>query len=242
MANWKILLRQNLNTMAMIKFNNVTKIYHPDTIVLRDISFEVEKGEFVSIVGKSGSGKTTLTRLILGLEEPSEGEVFFEETNLNSISSSKIQDLRRKIGVIYQDYKLLPTKTVYENVSYIMAVEGKPDKEIQVEVPKVLDVIGLTGKEDNFPSELSGGEQQRLAIARALVNHPDIIIADEPTGNLDPYNTYEVISLLQKINQTGKTIILATHDREVINKLAKRVITLEQGRIVRDEQAGRFII
>lgn len=226
----------------MIKFNNVTKIYHPDTIVLRDISFEVEKGEFVSIVGKSGSGKTTLTRLILGLEEPSEGEVFFEETNLNSISSSKIQDLRRKIGVIYQDYKLLPTKTVYENVSYIMAVEGKPDKEIQVEVPKVLDVIGLTGKEDNFPSELSGGEQQRLAIARALVNHPDIIIADEPTGNLDPYNTYEVISLLQKINQTGKTIILATHDREVINKLAKRVITLEQGRIVRDEQAGRFII
>lgn len=242
MVNWKILLRQNLNTMAMIKFNNVTKIYHPDTIVLRDISFEVEKGEFVSIVGKSGSGKTTLTRLILGLEEPSEGEVFFEETNLNSISSSKIQDLRRKIGVIYQDYKLLPTKTVYENVSYIMAVEGKPDKEIQVEVPKVLDVIGLTGKEDNFPSELSGGEQQRLAIARALVNHPDIIIADEPTGNLDPYNTYEVISLLQKINQTGKTIILATHDREVINKLAKRVITLEQGRIVRDEQAGRFII
>ena len=228
--------------MAMIKFNNVTKIYHPDTIVLRDISFEVERGEFVSIVGKSGSGKTTLTRLILGLEEPSEGEVFFEETNLNSISSSKIQDLRRKIGVIYQDYKLLPTKTVYENVSYIMAVEGKPDKEIHVEVPKVLDVIGLTGKEDNFPSELSGGEQQRLAIARALVNHPDIIIADEPTGNLDPYNTYEVISLLQKINQTGKTIILATHDREVINKLAKRVITLEEGRIVRDEQAGRFII
>jgi cell division transport system ATP-binding protein len=228
--------------MAMIKFNNVTKIYHPDTIVLREISFEVEKGEFVSIVGKSGSGKTTLTRLILGLEEPSEGEVFFEETNLNSISCSKIQDLRRKIGVIYQDYKLLPTKTVYENVAYIMAVEGKPDKEIHVEVPKVLDVIGLTGKEDNFPSELSGGEQQRLAIARALVNHPDIIIADEPTGNLDPYNTYEVISLLQKINQTGKTIILATHDREVINKLAKRVITLEEGRIVRDEQAGRFII
>jgi cell division transport system ATP-binding protein len=228
--------------MAMIKFNNVTKIYQPDTIVLRDISFEVQRGEFVSIVGKSGSGKTTLARLILGLEEPSEGEVFFEETNLNSISSNKIQDLRRKIGVIYQDYKLLPTKTVYENVSYIMAVEGKSDKEIHVEVPKVLEVIGLTCKEGNFPSELSGGEQQRLAIARALVNHPDIIIADEPTGNLDPYNTYEVISLLQKINQTGKTIILATHDREVINKLGKRVITLEEGRIVRDEQVGRFII
>jgi cell division transport system ATP-binding protein len=154
----------------------------------------------------------------------------------------QLQKLRRKIGVIYQDYKLLPTKTVYENVSYIMAVEGKNDKEIKCEVPKILDIIGLTGKEDSFPSELSGGEQQRLAIARALVNHPDLIIADEPTGNLDPYNTYEVISLLQKINQAGKTIILATHDREVINKLGKRVITVEKGRILRDEEAGRFII
>jgi len=226
----------------MIKFNNVTKVYQQDTLVLQDISFEIKKGEFVSIVGKSGSGKTTLTRLILGLEEPTTGDVFFGDIDLKNVDSSHLQALRRKIGVIYQDYKLLPNKTVYENVAYIMAVEGKDDEEISVEVPKVLDIIGLNTKENNFPSELSGGEQQRLAVARALVNHPDVIIADEPTGNLDPYNTYEVISLLQKINQAGKTIILATHDREVINKLGKRVITLENGRIIRDEEAGRFII
>jgi len=183
-----------------------------------------------------------LTRLILGLEEPTGGQIFFEDINLCDVNSHKMQELRRRIGVVYQDYKLLPTKTVYENVAYIMAVEGKPDSQIKSEVPKVLDIIGLTGKENNFPSELSGGEQQRLAIARALVNHPDIIIADEPTGNLDPYNTYEVISLLQKINAAGRTIILATHDREVINRLGKRVITLEAGIIVRDEEAGRFII
>lgn len=227
--------------MAMIKFDNVTKIYR-DSTVLQDISFEIKKGEFVSVVGKSGSGKTTLTRLILGLEEPTGGQIFFEDINLCDVNSHKMQELRRRIGVVYQDYKLLPTKTVYENVAYIMAVEGKPDSQIKSEVPKVLDIIGLTGKENNFPSELSGGEQQRLAIARALVNHPDIIIADEPTGNLDPYNTYEVISLLQKINAAGRTIILATHDREVINRLGKRVITLEAGIIVRDEEAGRFII
>ncbi len=226
----------------MIKFNNVTKIYPPKSIVLQDISFEIKKGEFVSVVGKSGSGKTSLTRLILGLEEPTTGEVFFEDTNMSNIDSLQLQKMRRKIGVVYQDYKLLPTKTVWENVAYVMAVEGKKDSEINSEVPKILNIIGLEGKELNFPSELSGGEQQRLAIARALVNHPDLIIADEPCANLDPYNTYEVISLLQKINQAGKTIILATHDKETINKLGKRVITIEKGRVVRDEEAGRFII
>ena len=226
----------------MIKFNNVTKIYQDDTVVLKDVSFEIKEGEFVSIVGKSGAGKTTLVRLILGLETPTSGEVFFENLNLSYIDPSKIQEIRRKIGGIYQDYKLLPTKTVYENVAYIMQVEGKDNKEIDEEVPKVLEVIGLKDKINNFPNQLSGGEQQRLAIARALVNHPDIIIADEPTGNLDPYNTYEVVSLLQKINQAGKTVILATHDREIINKLGRRVITLENGRILRDETEGRFII
>ncbi len=226
----------------MIKFKNVEKIYPPDTLVLQDVSFDVKKGEFVSIVGKSGSGKTTLIHLILGLEKPSSGEVFFESTNLSEADSLKIQEIRRKIGVIHQDYKLLPKKTVYENVAYIMQVEGKDNEEIEREVPKVLEVIGLENKVNNFPHQLSGGEQQRLAIARALVNQPDIIIADEPTGNLDPYNTYEVIALLRKINQAGKTIILATHDREVINKLGKRVITLEQGKILRDEAEGKFII
>jgi cell division transport system ATP-binding protein len=226
----------------MIKFNNVTKIYTPEDVVLQNISFEIQEGEFVSIVGKSGAGKTTLVHLILGLETPTSGEIFFKGLNLNDADPSKIQEIRRKIGGIYQDYKLLPKKTVYENVAYIMQVEGRENKEIESEVPKVLQVIGLKDKINSFPDQLSGGEQQRLAIARALVNHPDIIIADEPTGNLDPYNSYEVISLLQKINAAGKTVILATHDREVINKLGKRVITLENGKIIRDEAEGRFII
>ncbi|MCX6718501.1 MAG: cell division ATP-binding protein FtsE [Candidatus Staskawiczbacteria bacterium] len=226
----------------MIKFNNVTKIYSQSTVVLQDISFEIKEGEFVSVVGKSGVGKTTLTRLILGLEAPTSGEIYFKGENLNTADPAKIQEIRRKIGCIYQDYKLLPKKTVYENVAYIMQVEGKENEEIDREVPKVLEIIGLGGKINNFPDQLSGGEKQRLAIARALVNNPEIIIADEPTGNLDPYNTYEVISLLQKINKAGKTIILATHDREIINKLGKRVVTLENGKIIRDEQAGKFII
>lgn len=226
----------------MIKFEKVTKIYPDKTVVLRDVSFEIKEGEFVSIVGKSGAGKTTLVRLILGLETPTSGEVFFDGLNITEASSSQMQEIRRKIGGIYQDYKLLPNRTVYENVSYIMQVEGKDNEVISTEVPRVLEIIGLKDKLNNFPSELSGGEQQRLAIARALVNHPEIIIADEPTGNLDPYNTYEVVSLLQKINQAGKTVVLATHDREVINKLGKRVITIENGKIVRDESQGRFII
>ena len=226
----------------MIKFDKVTKIYQEGTVVLQDVSFEIKEGEFVSIVGKSGAGKTTLARLILGLEEPNAGEVYFKGINIKNADSLKIQEIRRKIGGIYQDYKLLPTKTVYENVSYIMAVEGKDNDEIDTEVPKILEIIGLKDKVNNFPSELSGGEQQRLAIARALVNHPDVIIADEPTGNLDPYNAYEVISLLQKINQAGKTVILATHDRDIVNKLKKRVITIENGRVIRDEQEGRYII
>jgi cell division transport system ATP-binding protein len=226
----------------MIKFDKVTKIYDPNTAVLQDISFEIKKGEFVSIVGKSGAGKTTLTRLILGLEEPSSGQVFFKDKNLSIATSYEIQAVRRSIGCIYQDYKLLPAKTVYENVAYIMEVEGMGKNEIKKETEKVLELIGLSEKLDSFPKELSGGEQQRLAVARALVNHPEVIIADEPTGNLDPYNTYEVVYLLEKINKTGATVILLTHDREIINKLCKRVITLVNGKIIRDEKEGKFII
>ena len=227
----------------MIKFDKVTEIYTSDNNgVLYDVSFEIKEGEFVSVVGKSGAGKTTLVKLILGLEEPTSGDVYFKGKKVNNSDASQIQEIRRQIGVIHQDYKLLPNKTVYENVAYIMEVEGKPNEEIETEVQKILETIGLKDKTNNFPSELSGGEQQRLAVARALINHPDIIIADEPTGNLDPYNTYEVISLLTKMNQAGKTIILATHDQEVINKLQKRVITLEEGKLIRDEESGRFII
>jgi len=227
---------------SMIRFKNVTKIYAPDAAILQDVSFEIKEGEFVSIIGKSGAGKTTLTRLILGLEEPTRGDVYFKDKNIRTADLSEIQKIRRSIGCIYQDYKLLPGKTVYENVAYIMEVEGRGYGEIKKEVPKVLELIGLKDKMDNFPNELSGGEQQRLAVARALVNHPKLIIADEPTGNLDPYNTYEVIYLLEKINKTGATVILLTHNREIINKLGKRVITLVGGKIIRDEAEGRFII
>jgi len=226
----------------MIKFQNVTKIYEPDVVVLEDVSFEITEGEFVSIVGKSGAGKTTLIRMILGLESPTSGNIFFGGKNINEISGHELQKIRRRIGGVYQDYKLLPGKTVFENVAYIMQIEGKANEQIIKDVPMVLDAIGLLEKIHNFPNELSGGEQQRLAIARALVNYPDVIIADEPTGNLDPYNTYEVVSLLEKIHKSGKTVILSTHDREIINKLGKRVITIEQGRIIRDDQKGRFII
>ncbi len=228
--------------MIMIKFENVTKIYPPNISVLQDISFEIKEGEFVSIVGKSGAGKTTLNKLILGLEKPTYGNVFFEEKNINDLDSTEIQLIRRKIGVVYQDYKLLSSRTVYENVAYIMAVEGKENEEIISSVPKVLEAIGLQEKMNNFPKELSGGEQQRLAVARALVNNPDVIIADEPTGNLDPYNAYEVISLLEKINKTGKTVVLSTHDRDIINKLGKRVIIIENGKMMSDEAKGKFII
>ena len=226
----------------MIKFDNVTKVYPPNTVVLQDINFEIKEGEFVSIVGKSGAGKTTLIKLILGLEEPTQGSVLFAGEDISKIDSSSLQHIRRRIGGIYQDYKLLPAKTVYENVAYVMEVEGRENEEIEREVPRVLEIIGLKDKTESFPEELSGGEQQRLAVARALVNYPDVIIADEPTGNLDPYNTYEVISLLEKINRAGKTVLLSTHDREIINKLGKRVITIENGKIIRDEEKGRFII
>jgi cell division transport system ATP-binding protein len=226
----------------VIKFQNVTKIYPPDTVVLQDVSFEVKEGEFVSIAGKSGAGKTTLIRLISGQEQPTKGEVYFQNINIHKAAPSQLQEIRRKIGGIYQDYKLLATKTAYENIAYILAVEGKKNEEISSEVQKLLKIIGLRERANKFPRELSSGEQQRLAIARALVNHPDLILADEPTGNLDPYNTYEVISLLEKINKAGTTVILATHNREIINRLGKRVLTLENGRIIRDEKKGRFII
>lgn len=226
----------------MIKFQNVTKIYPPHVIILDNVSFEIKEGEFVSIVGKSGAGKTTLIRLLLGLEEPTSGEIFVDNININKINSTKLQKVRRRIGVAYQDYRLLPTKTVYENIAYIMAVRGRDDREIAKEVSRVLEITGLADKINNFSDELSGGEQQRLAIARAIVSQPDIVVADEPTGNLDPYNTYEIISLLKKVNEKGKTVLLATHDKEIINQLKKRVITLQDGKIVRDEAQGKFVL
>lgn len=226
----------------MIKFQNVTKTYSPKNTVLENISFEIKEGEFVSIVGKSGAGKTTLIRLLLGLEKPTSGEILFNDKNIHKIKPDQLQKLRRKIGVIYQDYKLLAIKTVYENIAYVMAVRGRDDQEIKKEVSRILEITGLSEKANSFPNELSGGEQQRLAVARATVTQPGVVIADEPTGNLDPYNTYEVIDLLKKFNEMGKTVILASHDKEIINKLGKRVITLEDGKIIRDDKEGKFIL
>ncbi|MHA1483552.1 MAG: cell division ATP-binding protein FtsE [Candidatus Heimdallarchaeaceae archaeon] len=226
----------------MIIFKNISKIYPPSSAALRDISFGVEKGEFISIVGKSGAGKTTLVKLLLREEEPSQGEIYFNDFNILDIRQVDLPSYRQKIGVIFQDYRLLNNKTVYENVAYAMEVMGGTDYEIQRDVPQLLRIVGLEDKDYNFPREISGGEKQRTAIARALAVRPDLIVADEPTGNLDPYHSKEIIDLLEKINEMGTTVILATHDKEVINSLRRRVITLKEGELVRDEQKGRFIL
>jgi len=226
----------------MVRFQNISKIYPPDTIALSNISFEVQPEEFVSIVGKSGAGKTTLLKLLLAEEKPDQGRIFFDNQDVQKIESREIPELRRKIGAVFQDYKLLPSKTVYENVAYAMEVVGASDSEIKRDVAEVLDIVGLTSKFSNFPAQLSGGEKQRVAIARALIHRPEVILADEPTGNLDPYHTLDIIRLLLKINEMGTTVILATHNKDVINSLGKRVITLQEGKIIRDEKEGRFVL
>ncbi len=218
----------------MIYFDNVTKVYPGDDLALQDISLSVESGEFVSIVGHSGAGKTTLVRLILAEVAPTSGQVFFESQDVQEMRSSDVSALRRRIGTVFQDFKLLHKKTAYENIAFAMEVAGKSDEEIASDVPHVLDLVNLVDKADRFPKELSGGERQRLAIARAIVNQPDIIIADEPTGNLDPEATYEIIQILQKINELGTTVILTTHSQGVVDSLQKRVIRLEEGRIIKD--------
>lgn len=226
----------------IVSFEKVSKFYPPNTVALKNITFSIEEGEFVSLAGKSGAGKTTLLKLILGEEKPSEGKVFFDGIDVSKLKPSQLPFLRRKIGIVFQDYKLLETKTVFENVAFAMEVIGASDEEIENDVPKVLEIVGLVGLEDKFPPELSGGEKQRVSIARALVHRPQLICADEPTGNLDPYHTRDIIELLLKINELGTAIILATHDKDIINSLRKRVITLDKGEIIRDEEKGRFIL
>ena len=231
----------------MIKFQNVSKIYpgheeSPAIVALENISFEVKPKEFVSIVGRSGAGKTTLLRLLLAEEKPTQGEIFFEDQNVNNLKPNQLPQLRRKIGAVFQDYKLLASKTTYENIAYIMEVTGATDQEISKDIPQILEIVGLTERANNFPAELSGGEKQRAAIARAITHRPEVILADEPTGNLDPYHTLDIIRLLLKIQEMGTTLILATHNKEIINRLGKRVITVEKGRIIRDEERGRFIL
>jgi len=228
--------------ISMILFENVSKIYD-STPALEDINFGIEKGEFVSIVGQSGAGKSTLLRLVFAEEKPSKGNVFVKGENISKIKNNKLPVLRRHVGVIFQDFKLLENRTVFENVAFTMEVVGKSSTEIKEDVPQVLDIVGLSSKAKNYTNELSGGEKQRVSIARALVHRPDIIIADEPTGNLDFINTWDVIQLLMKINQYGTTIILATHDREIVNLINKRVLTIDKGRITRDQtDKGKYLI
>lgn len=226
----------------MIFFDNVSKIYNHHTVALKNITLKIHPREFVSIVGASGAGKTTLLKLLIREEDPTEGEIFLDDFEITKIKKRDIHYIRRRIGMIFQDYKLLPTKTAYENVAFAMEAAGRTDKEIEEDVPQALRVVGLWGKAENFPHELSGGEKQRVAIARALVNKPDVILADEPTGNLDPINTWEIINLLKKINELGTTVILASHDREIINLLDKRVIVLDKGYVVSDQEKGKYLL
>jgi cell division transport system ATP-binding protein len=226
----------------MISYKSVTKIYPPQTVAVKDVSFDVGAGEFVSLIGKSGAGKTTLLRMLLGEEYPTQGQVLFEDQDVHAISAAHLPELRRNIGVVFQEYRLLDAKTVRENVAYVLEVMGIADETIARDVAEVLDLVNLREKIHQFPSQLSGGEQQRVAIARAFIHRPQVIVADEPTGNLDPYHTRDIIRLLLRINELGTTVLLATHNKDAINRLGKRVITLDKGKLVRDEKQGRFVI
>ena len=225
----------------MIEFKKISKFYG-ECEALKDITFTVRPREFVCVVGRSGAGKTTLLKLLLKEEEPSEGEIIVDDREISRLKKRDIPIYRRKIGSIFQDFKLLPNKTAYENIAFAMEAAGRRDEEIAVDVPQILNLVELTDKADNFPYQLSGGEKQRVAIGRALVHKPDILMADEPTGNLDPLHTWDIIRLLCRINELGTTVILATHDREIINALGKRVVSLDRGRLIRDEENGRYIV
>ncbi len=226
----------------MIFFDRVSKVYPDESVALEDVSFTIEPNEFVSIVGPSGAGKTTLLKLFLAEEKPTDGAIYFDDTNVHNLDKKAINEFRRRVGMVFQDFRLLPNKTVYENIAFTMEVAGRTDEEIESDVPHVLELVDLASKVWNFPKELSGGEKQRVAIARALVNEPDVIIADEPTGNLDPVNTYDVVQILKKINDLGTTVILTTHNKGIIDSLGKRVIAMERGRVVRDDKSGKYFV
>ncbi len=224
----------------MIKLENVTKSYSIEAAALRDASFDVAKAEFVFLVGPSGSGKSTLLRLMNRQEKPEKGSVWVAGRDINEMPDSKVPLLRRNIGNIFQDYKLLPNKTVFENIAFALEVIGRPKHVIRQQVPQVIDLVGLAGKQERFPHQLSGGEQQRVSIARAFVNRPLILLADEPTGNLDPATGEGIMRLLDRINKTGTTVVMATHDQRIVNMMRKRVIQLDRGIIVRDQARGVY--
>lgn len=226
--------------LHMIELQHVSK-YYGDTKVLEDVNLTVQAGEFVSLVGQSGVGKSTLIKLITREEMPSGGRIYIAGRDISELSRSELPLYRRKIGIIFQDFRLLSQKTVYENIAYALEVCGTPSAEIKKRVPKILELVGLQDRIKNYPQELSGGEQQRVAIARALIHSPKILIADEPTGNLDPVNMWEIIDLLYRINQLGTIILLATHNKSVVDRLRRRVVELRHGHVWRDEERGSYI-
>lgn len=226
----------------MIFFDNISKIYNHNSVALRNVNLKIQPKEFVSIVGSSGAGKTTLIKLLLREEDPTEGRVFLDGIELTALKKNQLHHVRRKIGTVFQDFKLLPDRTAYENVAFAMEAAGRHNEEIEEDVPQALELVGLTDKVNNFPHQLSGGEKQRVAIARALVNRPDVVLADEPTGNLDPINTWEIVRLLEKINMLGKTVVLASHDKEIINNIGKRVVVFEKGEIISDQENGKYLV
>ena len=227
----------------MIYFDKVTKIYYNGAPpAVSDITLGIEPGEFVSIVGHSGAGKTTLLKMLFAEVFPTEGAVYFGSREIGQLSDKELLKMRRNIGTVFQDFRLLSTKNVYENIAFALEVAGKSDEDIQADVPHVLELVGLSDKLWSFPHELSGGEQQRVAIARAIVNQPDVLIADEPTGNLDPINTHDVIEILKKINDLGTTVLLTTHNKSVVDSAGRRVVTMDQGRIVRDDKQGKYVM
>lgn len=238
----KINATNDLEKKIIIRFDHVTKKYKDDFVALEDINLDILEGEFITIVGQSGAGKTTILKLIYAAEKPTEGTIFFNGKPLEDISQGKLPYHRRNIGTVFQDFKLLPKKTTYENVAYALEACGAPNEEIAEDVPQILDIVGLADKKDKFPRELSGGEQQKVAMARALIHKPLVIVADEPTGNLDPVSSGEIIDLLLKINKLGTTVVLASHDRDIVNKAAKRVVVVENGRIVSDDARGQYKI
>ncbi len=225
----------------MIYFDKVSKIY-PNSIALKDISFTITPGEFVSIVGHSGAGKTTLLKMILAEEAPTSGKVFFDSVDIQKANQHQIPKIRRRIGSVFQDFRLLPNKTAYENIAFTMEAAGRSDQEIKSDVPHVLELVGLGNKLGSFPYELSGGERQRISIARAIINQPDLLIADEPTGNLDPITSAEIIEIFKKINEIGTTIVVTTHNKKIVDSLGRRVITLERGQISRDDKEGKYAL
>jgi cell division transport system ATP-binding protein len=226
----------------MIQFDNVSKRYNDNSVALDQVTFNITPYEFVSIVGPSGAGKTTVLKMLLAEERPTEGKVFLHEMDVHSLKGSDMNELRRKIGMVFQDFRLLPHKTVFENIAFAMEAAGRSDEEIDSDVPHVLELVDLSNKMWNFPDQLSGGEKQRVAIARAIVNQPEIIVADEPTGNLDPVNTYDIVQIFKKINDLGTTVILTTHNKGVIDSIQRRVITIQEGRVIRDDPTGKYIL